>query len=227
MDSQFTVLVQGPLDSTSLDHIEYYKTLGPVVISHWDTCDESLLDLISGCRVIRKPLPVHKRYLRDTFDYQIHSILNGLSAVETTYVIRTRSDEYYGNLEPMIDKFNKDVNKVVSGNVYFRKWQNSQFHIGDHLFVGRTDVIYSAYDRLARVDHGFNPHAFPEHMLTHLLMDAILGKDAEHTRETFEQCFDVMNVNDLQPFLAAHRHAGIVYTDSFADISCATSMDDL
>lgn len=227
MDSQFSVMVQGPLDRCSLDNIAYYKTLGPVIISHWDTCDESLLDDIECCRVVKKPAPIVKAYLRDTFDYQIHSILNGLSVVDTAYTIRMRSDERFDNLEPMLDKFNANVNKVVCGNIFFRKWNVSPFHIGDHLFVGRTDVLYETYHRLAKSDHDFNPHAFPEHMLTHVMMDAILPEGTEHTRESFEECFDIVSLNDLKPFVVAHRHAGVVYTDEFNDISCANSLEDL
>ena len=126
--SDFTVLVQGPLDETSLENLDYYKTIGPVVISCWNTDDFSKLsrfDLSSTTILAETPpqkniIKYGKQY--KTFHLQVFGIYYGLTQVKTRFVIRTRSDEFYKNLDPLLKKFEQDTGKVVCGNIFFHKW---------------------------------------------------------------------------------------------------------
>lgn len=228
MTSDISVLIQGPLSETSLDNLEYYKSIGPVVISTWQEYDCSLLDKynLDGCEVVLRPVPRNKSYFReDTFDYQINSIYNGLVEIKTPYVIRTRSDEYWGNLAPLIDKFNNsECVKIVCGNIFFKRWGVFHYHVGDHLFIGNTNILTPAYYDLINRPSAYANMYCAEVSLAISIMQ-IYG--AEITRENFVKIFDVVDINDLKPFRASFRHAGITYDNFFTDDSILRTMEEL
>ena len=225
-----SVLIQGPLNRISLDNLEYYKSIGPVVISYWENDPFEFLheyDLIN-CTLITKPVPSYNRYHHvsgsDTFNYQINSIFNGFSVVKTPYVIRTRSDEMWGNLSPLIEKFTKDMQKVVCGNIFFRKWSQYQYHIGDHLFIGDTKRLLNIYQLALDCFEKYANERTPESIIGLAALDLA---EFERSKDNFIKIFDVIDINLLKPFVAHYRHNNQWFRDDFNDGSCAKTIEEL
>jgi len=220
-----SILIQGPLNEISLSNLGYYRTLGTVVISCWDSDDLSLLLPYAQDRAIRvtkNPLPTHKVYHQPTFDFQVHSVMHGMDAVDTEYVIRTRSDERWGNLQPLIKKYERRESDVVCGNIFFKRWDDLHFHPGDHLFIGKTNLLRAAYKRL-RFDSSKYVNCYCAEMsFAHAVMDVL---ERGNTKEAFVEAFGVVDINELAPFIAQFRQGNITYTDEFNEACAIKTME--
>jgi len=204
----FTVLVQGPLNSISLDQLECYCKYGDIVISTWGG-DLSLLSCVSNVNITVRDLPTKKQqtYKQPTAAFQFWSIYYGLQLVQTPFVIRTRSDEYYGNFDPLLDVFYNATHKITCGNIFFKTWGRASFHMGDHLFVGATGILREAYRRLCHEFVRFNAFGYAEQSAANAIMEVLTCKKGGCTREDFVNCFDVVNIRGSKfvriPFFTA------------------------
>jgi len=234
--SNLTVLIQGPLDKTSLSYLPYYKTIGPVVISHWNSDDFSLLNYydISGCKIISASPPekqlIYPRW--DTFSFQLTSITNGLKNIDTPHVLKMRSDERYGNLDPIIERFNIDQSKIVCGNIFFKKWDIMNSHIGDHIYIGNTSLLLEAYINIYKFCKIYNTAKYPEQIpvwaIMHILLNQEIEKDNLLTKkDEFIKIFDVVDINEMAPFIAKFNHFKIVFTNHFQYKDIIKSMEEL
>lgn len=224
--SEYSVLIQGPLDrKIAFDNLEEYKKIGPVFISYWDDCDESILSSydLTDCTLIKKCKPPHVVFLQPTFIYQVYSVYYGLEPITSKYVIRTRSDEKW-NLAPLVERFEQNKEKFVFGNIFFRKWNSHQFHVGDHVFIGNTEVIKLAYHRLINNQGLFAGLNTPEMALSFSLMDIL---NIERTKENFIELVDVMDSNLMKPFYAQFRGWRQVYDNHFEMDNCIKVIDEL
>tara|TARA_R100001443_G_scaffold12706_1_gene22403 strand:- start:2881 stop:3621 length:741 start_codon:yes stop_codon:yes gene_type:complete len=168
MKDKVTILIQGPLNSRSINNIQEYLKFGKVVVSHWDDDDTTLLDNYvtedADVKVVSQSLKKYEGGVWDhtphygTFHLACKTTYHGLKEVDTEYVIKTRSDERFSNLQPMIDLcFESD--KIVWGNIWALKrsaWSAMggdcsdplAFHIGDHIFMDKTERLMKTYDLL-------------------------------------------------------------------------------
>jgi hypothetical protein len=229
--SDISVLIQGPLNKTSLECVKYYSTIGPVVICYWNTDDASLLNQynLTDCILIRCPIPLSSLpYVHNTFMYQLYSIAYGLRNIDTAYVIRTRSDERYENLQPLIEKFNEDKLKVVCGNIFFKKWKVKKHHIGDHLFLGETKVLFEAYENMRQFAITYYKNGDPEQIAAKAIMEVLLKADVcLDDKELFKSIFDVIDINTLAPFIATWVHGEKTYVNVFSYFNTICTMEDL
>lgn len=225
--TDITIMIQGPLNERSLTKIPEYETLGRVVLSTWSDEDvEHVAELVTAVSLRTRP---KKEYYvgtaNQTFSYQVHSIYGGLQVADTQYVIRTRSDECY-NLEPMIEKYRRDcvAFTVLCGNIFFKPWGSYGFHMGDHLFMGYTDILRDAYRRLVyNVDRYNNKHC-AEQSSSMAILDAV-GRP--WTREAFEETFDVIDINELKPFIARWNTVGRDYVNDFSGEGVITKRSEI
>lgn len=222
--SDISILIQGPLDKTSLSYLDYYKTIGPVVISHWDNDDLSLLNSydLSGCKIIFTTPPekgsMYNRW--DTFILQVISIMSGLRGVDTPYVLKTRSDERYGNLNPLIEKFNINQSKIVCGNIFFKKWDVMNAHIGDHLYIGSTDLLLESYINICKFHEVYDAAKYPEQILVWAIMHILLNQEIKRDdllteKDEFMKIFDIVDINKMTPFIAKFNYANMEFIDIF------------
>ena len=230
-NGDYTVLIQGPLNTVSLNNIKQYKLFcKEIVISYWDTCDESILESydLKYCKLIKNPLPDKVYFIgkpNETFTYQAYSILHGVNAITTPYTIRTRSDEYYSNLVPLLDSFQAQFgNTIVCGNIFFKRWDDIPYHIGDHLFISNTQYLRDAYTELC-----FN---FPMYNRAYCAEQAacwalLVSAGLEYSKENFEILFDVVDINKLVPFVASWIHGNTTFIDEFNDPCVIRSMEEL
>jgi len=149
---KFDLVIQGPLDNTSISKVdEISSQFENVMISHWSEDDSSLLGDIKSenISVFNQPTPNRQDttgVMKDsTFFYSISSTFLGLQHCTSNYTIKMRSDEYYEDFTPLKELFLKNDNKFVFGNIFAKPWSHSMYHIGDHLFVAKTDLLLKGY----------------------------------------------------------------------------------
>ena len=263
-----TILIAGKLCETSIHNLELYNQYKEVIISYWSSDDTSLID----DTILQKDLFINSNYdfikLQEnasvsreaqsynnsvfhqmgsfcpTFYYQVANIVFGLRKVKTKYVIRTRADEIFTNLDPLIEKFELDTGKFVGANVFWKPldvW--GKYHIGDHLFMCETDKILQTYENIFKSllkgaaplvnlfedkDYYPDPNFWtdqllhnPENTLGIYYLDA-LGLDLNECLDTYYeqkllQNFDVLNVELLGSYVVRYGQSEKVWVsnDSF------------
>ena len=168
MSEKFTILIQGPLNNVSLKNVENYKKFGNVVISHWDEKKSVIQEKFAilndfkndpKVKIVSAPLPEREEkvgILKDsTFYWAVESCYHGFEACESEYVIKTRSDEYFSDLQPMIDQVLKDKGNVfVCGNIFVKSNLECPMHIGDHIFSLKTKTAQHMYRHLMDMYNG-------------------------------------------------------------------------
>lgn len=230
--SDISVLIQGPLNRRSLKALDYYKTIGPVIISYWDDCDESIFKNfdLTDVTLVRRPKPT-SMVCKGTFTYQMNSILNGLLKVQTDFVIRTRSDERWLNLEPLIEKFNSsNRQKIVCGNIFFRKFTDTQYHPGDHLYIGSTTVLRNAYWDLVHNFDNYKQYYCAEVYFAIAVLNQFKKDETRfhgQGKEAFLNLFDVIDINELRPFIARFNAIDKDYVNWFEFPEGARVIEDV
>jgi len=140
--SKYTLVLQGKLHEHTIRMCNFHKDIDTVV-STWHPSAYARTFLESAMRpnltIITNEIPDvggidnnANRY------YQYTSTLYGIEAVKTEFVIKARTDEYYSNLDRIIDASISTPDKLVTNDVFFRKTRVYPYHPSDHLIVGRT-----------------------------------------------------------------------------------------
>lgn len=151
--SDITILIQGPLHETSVSNIEIYKRYGDVIYITWaDGCTVDNLDLIntihSNCiKFVSLPKDILNNSIhnKQNIFYQAYSTYYGCVLSATKNIIKVRSDEKYTNLDALITKINNQPNKIISSNIFFRKYSFFPYHISDHIIAGDTINITNLF----------------------------------------------------------------------------------
>lgn len=158
MRDDISILIQGPISEISLSAIEdYVKFTKNIIISTWNLDDNQLNNIknrfgeICNLKIINEPQPNYIQMLNNnelfgvthgtTWYWQILGIYNGIIHCDTEYIIRTRSDEYFKNLNPLIDKFFNNGKKFTCGNIWFKPKKFMPLHIGDHIYIANTNIL--------------------------------------------------------------------------------------
>jgi hypothetical protein len=146
--TDFTIVIQGPLDKISIDKIDHYLKFGNVVISHWEQDDEELKnylhETINSIKSDRKIKVVSSTDVPPRRpDYRLHQLYTtgvGFIQSETKYSIKMRSDEYWGDISLFVDRFLLDDDKLLTSSVFWKgDDKDSNYHVSDHLMVCKTN----------------------------------------------------------------------------------------
>lgn len=225
-----TILIQGPLDVTSINNIENYKKYGKVVVSTWSDMNEGLftdLEKHDDIKVVKQKLPNVDEVIgidkKSTFYYAISSIHNGLKEIDTEYVLKTRSDEYYYNLEPFLEHMEKD--KIICGNIFVRR--EVPYHFGDHIFLCKTEDLFQStnnlldsYNKKTKIEKWMEQKA--KNVAETILCKAILKEmevDLEgDDRQIFINNIEIININECAPFTASWKHGRQTYVNVFKNM---------
>jgi hypothetical protein len=129
-----TVIIQGRLMQDSYDfYIENYKDC-PVIISTWVDNTIDFKNIPENFIVLLSPYPYD--FGAQNLNLQLISTLNALERVKTKYVIKVRGDEYYSNLQYVLNSIKVEPNKIHTSSIFFRAWQYAEYHISDHIIAG-------------------------------------------------------------------------------------------
>lgn len=167
-ENTVSIIIQGPLNDRSIKTIPTYLTYGQVIVSCWDNDDLSRLDAYRDQIDIvvnnyADVLPRAQRTnQRNPLILQNHTTHKGLELATGYFSIKTRSDESWPDLNPLLNmlRTNRDTKdpdtgiyndfKIITSNIYFRYDRQCKFHPSDHLIAGRTirmqDIFRRSYN---------------------------------------------------------------------------------
>ena len=257
--SDFTVLVQGPMHRESIIGLSDFSKYGPIIFSCWEGLNEDgehnlkTLRLQPEITVVCEPEPppmglteLTSTARGSTFYKAIASVYYGLQKCKTKYVIKIRSDERFSDLEPLIEKFLEDDNKMVCGNIFFKRWGFRPYHIGDHLFVAKTETLKKAYERLYKIYNlrnvvpdsyevqGGSPDYSAEQVLAHSFLRASNAPEFLNKEEVCRKYFDVIDINLLGEYVVGWKHGSKIFGSGGdlapfveKDWECIKTMEDL
>lgn len=146
MSEKFTLLIAGP----DHDHVKNmvrlnHDAVATIVVSRWENGTNPVVSYSE--KIVSNPFPDETRlkglHNSQNIYLQATSVLAGLEKVETPYVIKTRSDEFFSNLSIITKSFNPE--KLSCANIFVRDVSYRPYHISDHLFVGKTDRLRHAF----------------------------------------------------------------------------------
>lgn len=176
-----TIILQGLVSPKQLElWKKNYKNCN-VIISCWD--DEQFdfnQGLVSSWlpkkwKVIKNQYPIVRFKSDANLDYQIITTLNALNHVKTKYVIKSRLDEYYSNVDLLLSKLKKDENKIVCGSVFFREHGLYPFHIADKLMCATKDNLILMFEStIHNIEIDFWKYTVPESQLG---LGYVMGKE--------------------------------------------------
>ena len=160
MFDKFNILIAGPVYDAEwvTKNAEYYMNQGfYVTISTWDGWEADKLRIphvkysmntVAGGKVMGYH-PLHKGETYSNVYYQCKSVENALNAgmEKTDFVIKLRTDEFYSNLSPVVDRLLANPNKIVTNNVFLRDQKEFPYSISDH-------VIGMSYENMDKTFRG-------------------------------------------------------------------------
>lgn len=163
--NDFTLMFQGPLHKNFVYGLlnNYKEYTDHIIISHWDTDDVELLDYLTEYNIKHTLVTNtfkknYTAYQNQNVFYQVYTSLKGLEKVTTPFVLKMRTDQWFGNLEPMFDRVRKNPTKYVCSNLHFRPDKLLKYHPSDKLVGGNTTDLTNTF-RIA-VDRCMN-HQLP------------------------------------------------------------------
>lgn len=139
---QISVVVQGPLDDRTYETIDCYKDFGEVIISTWDNEDLSLLDksLNKNFKVVQSSYPSNNLFINDGYVFYIaKTTLAGVLSSTKKYVLKTRTDELYPNLDAFLHNINKYPDRLHTTDNGF--WKRHPFCLSGHLFLDSSSNL--------------------------------------------------------------------------------------
>ncbi len=142
-----TFIIQGKHHPNTLRMIPICKKFGKVIVSAYEK-EEIKVDTF----LVRSCLNPPKSQLSNNLPLQIRTTLNGLctSYCNTKLAIKIRSDEYYENLEPIVQTVRDNPEKWTTNNIFFipslKDTPHAVLHTSDHIIGCKTDMLIRAFE---------------------------------------------------------------------------------
>lgn len=232
-----TLVIQGPMGKKMGDglakgirNLETFCKFGKVIISTWKS---------DGLKPSKKFLSKHDitiiqadsdnykhMYSNANMNYQVASTLNGLKKVDTKYVIKLRSDEYYSDLSKFIEKIKNNPEKIITNNFFFSRNDSEPFHPSDHVIGGTTENLLSMFNYAFKIcqkelgsialssnyfdipkwrNRDGNRKVSPEAFLCFCyLLSKGVKLDLSKSKEIMKKYYDVVPVTDMGKFLCRY-----------------------
>lgn len=138
-----TLIIQGRVSLDAFNFwVSNYKDF-PVIISTWVDCDISFKEIPRNFTIILSQYP--EDYGPQNINLQLISTLTALERVKTKYAIKMRADEYWSNVDYILNTIKGQPNKIHTSAVFFRAWQYAEYHISDHLIGGTTENMLTMF----------------------------------------------------------------------------------
>ncbi|QLY27049.1 WavE lipopolysaccharide synthesis family protein [Bdellovibrio sp. KM01] len=144
-----TLLFAGPWHVNTMKMIEknadHFKH---IIVSAWSNAVPSAN--LPNVQIVHQEHPkIIQIHNAQNIHYQTRSTLLGLEFVTTPLVVKTRTDEFYSNLNKFIEEL--DPSKLAYSNIFVRDVSYKRYHISDHLFGGTTVKLTQTFQRLREV----------------------------------------------------------------------------
>ena len=152
MNNDITLIFQGKLGDEILDMIEEnYNKYNIVVVTN-DNNEEikNKIKKYDNIIFIDYKISVENKYNKLNSYYQFYSTYIGLCNSHTKYSLKFRGDEYFENIDHLVN-YIVSTEKIVCSDFLFRKQFLLNYNISDHYFGGRTDILLKSFKVL--VEH--------------------------------------------------------------------------
>ena len=223
MIQDLTLLIQGKIQEEQLKlWIKNYSDWN-VVISTWNDFNIEV-NLPNNWKLIKSDYP--EKYVdMQNIHLQIASTLNGISNINTKYVMKVRGDEFFSSLENLYHKMKQIHPKVLVSSIFFRPLGLYPFHISDHIICTTTDNLKIMFERTykmlkdeGRINNspeshfGFSFISVMENWRTYDIANYIHLNDV-----MIKKWFDIYDVNNLKPYIITESNNGerIYYRDNY------------
>jgi hypothetical protein len=159
------------------------------------------------------------------------STLAGLRECSTEFVIKVRGDEYFSNLEYIVDELNK-TSKLLTLPIFFRPHNVFPFHPSDHLIAGRKRQLLMMYKNALKRRNlkGWRWKEIPEQLLGASYLEAAEGT-RRLTKEHMRAHFDILELDRMKDYRVSWNGRGKVFYNDFDpttdEIPSISSMDQL
>lgn len=216
-ENTVSVIIQGPLNQRSIQTIPKYLNYGEVIVSCWDNDDLSLLDKY------KQDIKIVVNYyhnitnkscsanLKHPIILQNYTTFNALKQASGYFAIKTRSDESYPVLDPLLNilKKNRDSKewyKIVTSNIYFRYDSQFKFHPSDHLIAGNKNRMREIFEEsYLRCVEGRTKGLVPEQLIGHSTISTYLDPilrcrdkpDLNRSKQQMKKHFDIIRIRHL------------------------------
>ena len=236
MTNDISLIIQGPFNTVFLEkYDEYLKLFDQIVISTY-TNDipkiEKYRKLFDNhkTKLVLNSLEVPKPY-SDQYRawYQAMTTLAGLNSTTTAFAAKTRCDEYYSNVNLLIDKIKKEQDKIHCINLYFRKDSELKWHMSDHLFGGKRNTLTSAMklvidwsknlEELIQIHRSLN---YPESKFgaaitqeMKIIYGIFSGIDPSNSKQDMIRYFEILPIKYLEPFHFTNTTEPLVHHTSY------------
>jgi hypothetical protein len=217
MYNDISLVIQGPsIDEGKLDFVAalpYYKTLfSEIILSTYTEHLISNWKLLKVCeendiKIVHQTIGIDKfcldRLINHSIYYQTYTSLTGFKESTKKYTIKHRVDERYSNLHLLIDKFLSNDKKLVSGGTLFAPKVWNLYHVGDHLFIAKTEKLIKSFEMTMEYLHSENfIEEGPEHTYTKNFL-RIHGENPidENHDELMRSYFDFVPDKYMFPFV--------------------------
>jgi hypothetical protein len=225
-----TLVLQGPLNekSTIQKVYETYKDyFAEIIVSTYqEQIPEEYLKFINDTGMVLCDLhslfeiPENVRNISYNLGYHAFTAGIGIAASRTKYTIKHRTDEYWSNLDKLIEKFMQNDNKWVSNTTVLNAKSNWLFHMPDHLFIAKTDLLVATFRRiiLQLLDDTYEKNheggSATEITFTKAwLRTNGVEPDPERHDDQMTMFFDIVNDREFHPFIIRINGANMTLTE--------------
>lgn len=148
-----TLVIQGPMHPNAIIMMKMHAHAFDIVFSTWKVNPEEENKIEEHLREVECTKLVFNNidsleFMNNQSNryYQFYTTLKGMQLVDTEYAIKIRSDEYYTDLSPFVEKMLENPEKIVTNEVFFRDPRSStnenfMLHPSDHLYGGKTEDL--------------------------------------------------------------------------------------
>ena len=203
-----SLLIQGPITAENFGWTKIPQDMfGEVIISTWDTDAANILH--SDWKVVYQPFDIDPVLdLQYNIGRQTLTTLKGLRTCTKPYVLKHRTDEYYSNLDVLVDKFYETgCKKWVCAPVVFGAPSYTKFHAADHLYIAPRDRLIKTFiQTMGDLYHGtyeknYNGEPAAEVQYTTRFLNVggydIIGR---YHAEIMKENYDIVPLEALMPF---------------------------
>lgn len=193
MLDKFNILIAGPVYDAEwvTKNVEYYMNQGfYVTISTWDGWEADKLTIphvISSMNHINGEKiygfhPLKGKESESSLYYQAKCVENAFDAdiQPTDFTIKLRTDEFYSDLSPIVNKLLENPNQIVTNNVFLKDQKEVPFSISDHIIGMSTENMEKTFRNLCFFFDTYrnliNPLIFPKGVMSKS------GKKANYVR---------------------------------------------
>jgi len=206
----FTLIIQGNITKEAFSFYRKNYLNFPVIISTWNTC-RIKARIPDNFKIIYSDEPT--RILKSNFELQLKSTSVGLEHVQTEYCLKIRGDEWYSNIEEIVNKIKSNPEKIINSPVFFRKPNFFQFHMSDHFIGGRT------YNLKLMFDFDFlnfkNLNYTPEQFLTHNYLSKKNENYQDYPIKSMTDNFLIIKLENHQPYRVCVNSMNIIFDNNF------------